>query len=318
MNPTAEVRRWLAQALRSRIAGGDAAMKAARIWQAEGERWFTPDDPIWWVHMDASMFPGGIRALLLQSLHPLAMAGVDQHSAYRDDPWTRVQRTSTYIATTTFGTAKHAEQSIRAVRRIHEKVRGSATDGTPYRADDPHLLMWVHVAEVESFLTTYQRFGGRRLTQGQADTYVAQTGVAAAMLGVIEPPTTEAELRALLAGYRPELASSPEARAAARFLLREPPLPLLALPGYHALAAGAVGTLPRWARRELGVVRRPAGLQTGAVATAAVRWLMNDPSVQDRPGVVDGGVSSHTRTPPSASDSSNGRIGVGPAHPQRE
>ncbi|MGD9961627.1 oxygenase MpaB family protein [Nocardioides sp.] len=284
--PLGVVRRSLAQALRARIAGDDAASRAQKIWQAEGERWFTPDDPIWWVHMDASMFAGGIRALLLQSLHPLAMAGVDQHSAYRDDPWTRVQRTSSYIATTTFGTIRHAEQVIGAVRRIHERVQGTTTDGTPYRADDPHLLMWVHVAEVESFLTTYQRFGGRPLSQGQADRYVAQTGVAAERLGVLNPPQSEADLRAVLAGYRPELVSSPEARQAARFLLREPPLPLLARPGYHALAAGAVNTLPTWARRELGVVRRPAGATTGVVATTAVRWLMSDPSVSDRPGLV--------------------------------
>ena len=196
------VRRSLAQALRHRIAGADGGAKAQRIWQAEGERWFTPDDPIWWVHMDASMFPGGIRALLLQSLHPLAMAGVDQHSAYRDDPWMRVQRTSTYIATTTFGTAAHAEQSIRAVRRIHESVRGTASDGTPYSAGDPHLLMWVHLAEVDSFLTTYQRFGPRPLTQGQADLYVAQTGVAAEMLGVVDPPTTVVRVVRLTAGRR--------------------------------------------------------------------------------------------------------------------
>ncbi|CUR55382.1 conserved hypothetical protein [metagenome] len=284
--PVGAVRRSLAQALRQRIAGDDAAARARTIWSAPGERWFTPDDPIWWVHMDAAMFPGGIRALLLQSLHPLAMAGVDQHSAYRDDPWTRVQRTSTYIATTTFGTAKHAEQAVNAVRRIHQHVRGHARDGKPYRADDPHLLMWVHVAEVESFLTTYQRFGARPLSPGQADTYVAQTGIAAEMLGVVDPPQSEADLRAVLQGYRAELVSSPEAREAARFLLRRPPLPMLARPGYHALAAGAVATLPTWARRELGVVRRPAGAQTGAVATSAVRWLMSDPSVSDRPGLV--------------------------------
>jgi uncharacterized protein (DUF2236 family) len=284
--PVGLLRRSLAQALRARIAGDGAAARAERIWQAEGDRWFTPEDPIWWVHMDAAMFSGGIRALLLQSLHPLAMAGVDQHSAYRDDPWTRVQRTSTYIATTTFGTIKQAEQTIRAVRSIHHRVHGTASTGAAYRAEDPHLLMWVHVAEVESFLTTYQRFGGRRLSQGQADQYVAQTGIAAERLGVLDPPRSEADLRAVLAGYRPELASSAEARAAARFLLREPPLPLLARPGYHALAAGAVATLPNWARRELGVVRRPAGASTGAVATSAVRWLMNDPSVSDRPGLV--------------------------------
>ena len=101
---SARVRRQLAHALRSRVAGDDAAAKARVIWGAEGERWFTPEDPIWRVHADAAMFPGGIRALLLQSMHPLAMAGVAGHSGFKGDPWGRLQRTSEFLATTTFGT----------------------------------------------------------------------------------------------------------------------------------------------------------------------------------------------------------------------
>lgn len=280
----AALRRWGATALRARIAGDDAAVRADRIWRAPGDRWFTEDDPIWWVHSDASMFSGGIRALLLQSLHPLALAGVEDHSAYRDDPWSRVQNTSTYIAATTFGTVEHAGEVIERVRRIHRAVRGTMPDGTAYAADDPHLLRWVHVAEVESFLTTYQHYGSRRLTQRQADTYVAQTGVAAQLLGVVDPPTTERRLRADLEDYREELATSPAVRRVTRFLLVEPPLPLPARPAYAVLAAGAVATLPAWARAMVGlppllrtaaVVARPAG----GAATRTIRWLMSDPSV---------------------------------------
>jgi uncharacterized protein (DUF2236 family) len=104
------------------------------------------------------MFPGGIRALLLQSLHPLAMAGVAGHSGFKGDPWGRLQRTSEFLATTTFGTVEHATKQIQRVRRIHERVRGTAPDGRPYAASDPHLLRWVHITEADSFLTAYQRY----------------------------------------------------------------------------------------------------------------------------------------------------------------
>ena len=138
----ARARTQLAHALRSRVAGDDAAAKARVIWGAEGERWFTPEDPIWRVHADAAMFPGGIRALLLQSLHPLAMAGVAGHSGYKGDPWGRLQRTSHFLATTTFGTVEDAEAAIARVRGIHERVRGRDPKGRPYRAGDPRLLGW--------------------------------------------------------------------------------------------------------------------------------------------------------------------------------
>jgi uncharacterized protein (DUF2236 family) len=282
--PLAAVRRWGATSLRARVAGEDAAARAKRIWGTPGDRWFAPGDPIWEVHSDASMFAGGIRALLLQSLHPLALAAVEEHSDYRADPWTRVQNTGAYLAATTFGTIEHADQVIDAVRLIHASVRGVTADGTPYSADDPHLLRWVHVAEVESFLTTYQHFGRRRMTRAEADTYVTQAGLPARRLGVVDPPESEEELRATLEEYRPELAGTPEARRVARFLLLDPPLPWVARPGYAALAAGAVATLPGWAARMLRLPTVPpadrlVGRPVGRAATATVRWLMSDASV---------------------------------------
>src|SRR3954454_434165 len=166
------VQRQLGRVLRSKVAGEDASARAQRIWGAEGERWFTPDDPIWRVHADASMFPAGVASLLLQSLHPLAMAGVAGHSGYKSDPGGSPQRGSHYLATTTFGTIEHAEESIALVRSIHERVRGKDVHGRPYRADDPHLLMWVHAAEIDSFLRGYQTFGDDPLTDEEADVYV--------------------------------------------------------------------------------------------------------------------------------------------------
>ena len=210
INPAlALARTQLAGALRSRVAGQDAQEKAVVIWQSEGPRWFTPEDPVWRVHADASMFSAGIRALLLQSLHPLAMAGVAAHSGYKGDPWGRLQRTSEFLATTTFGTIEHAERLIARIRAIHEGVRGVAPDGRPFAATDPHLLRWVHITEADSFLTAYQRYAQEPLSAEEADLYVAQTGVVATRLGVPDPPTTVAGLRADLDGYRPELAGTP-------------------------------------------------------------------------------------------------------------
>ena len=122
---THALQRRLGLALRSRVAGDDAPARAARIWGAEGERWFTPEDPVWRVNSDAAMFPGGISALLLQSLHPSAMAGVAGHSGYKGDPWGRLQRTSHYLAVTTFGTIDDAEKAIEHVRSVHRFVRGT-------------------------------------------------------------------------------------------------------------------------------------------------------------------------------------------------
>ena len=116
------------------------------------------------------MFVGGIRALLLQSLHPVAMLGVSQHSGFRGDPWGRLQRTSRFLATTTYGTIADAERSIRIVRAIHGRVKGTTPSGGEYRADDPHLLGWIHVAEVDSFLTAYQVFGSAPLTRPRPTT----------------------------------------------------------------------------------------------------------------------------------------------------
>lgn len=276
------MRRQLARTLRERVAGTDADSRAAEIWGTPGMRWFTPDDPIWRVHSDAAMFVGGIRALLLQSLHPLAMAGVAGHSGYRSDPWGRLERTSSFLATTTFGTIEHAETAIARVRGIHERVRGKAPDGRPYAASDPHLLDWVHLAEVDSFLTTFQRFGPKPLSPGEADRYVEQTAEVANKLGATTAPVTVAELRSRITEFRPELASTPASRDVARFLVLNPPLPLAARPGYSMLMAGAVASLPGWARRELRLPPRFVAWdwpsqQLGTVGAGVVRWAMADP-----------------------------------------
>lgn len=219
------------------------------------------------------MFPGGIAALLLQTLHPLAMAGVAGHSGYRSDPWGRLKRTSDYIATTTYATIPDAEAMIARVRDVHERVRGKDFRGRPYRASDPELLSWVHAAEIHSFLAAHRAFGRTRLTDAEADTYVEQAGRPAAALGVVEAPRSVRELEDVLTAMRPRLEVSPEALDTVDFILRTPPVPALARPGYDMLALGGLAVIPEWARRMLGVrILEPAALALGRAATVAVRW----------------------------------------------
>ena len=274
------VRERLGRGLFAMVAGPEGPQNRSRIHDTPGPRWFADDRPIRRVHADASMFVGGLRALLLQSLHPLAMAGVAQHSDYRGDPWGRLQRTSTFLAVTTFGTATDAQRAVDKVRGIHRRVRGQAPDGRDYRADDPHLLEWVHIAEVDSFLQAYQLYGAAPLDQAGRDDYVADTARVAAALGVLDPPRTEADLRTRLAGYRSELCSTEAAREAARFLLITPPLSLLARAPYGVLAASAVSMLPPWARLPLRLPYLPpleatAIRLSGRVLVSGIRWALS-------------------------------------------
>lgn len=273
------LRERLGRGLFAMVAGPDGPQKRERIHNTPGPRWFTEDRPIRRVHADASMFVGGLRALLLQSLHPLAMAGVAEHSDYRGDPWGRLQNTSTFLAVTTFGTAGDAQRAVDRVRGIHRRVYGTAPDGRAYRADDPHLLEWVHIAEVDSFLVAHQRFGAAPLDQAGRDGYVADTARVAAALGVIDPPRTEAELTARIAAYRPELAGTDSARDAARFLLITPPLPLLARGPYGVLSAAAISLLPSWARLPLRlpylpVLEATAVRAAGTAIVGGIRWVL--------------------------------------------
>jgi len=261
----------------ARVAGADGPGRRERIFEAAGERWFTEDRPIRRVHGDTAMFVGGLRALLLQSLHPLAMAGVAAHSDFRADPWGRLQRTSYFLAATTFGPAAEAERAVARVRGVHRRVQGTAPDGRPYAASDPHLLRWVHLAEVDSFLAAHQRYGAAPLTAPEQDAYVLDTGLVAGKLGIEDPPRTVAELSDQLAAYRPELAGTPEARQAARYLLLRAPLPLAARPPYTALAAAAVGLMPAWTRWPLRLPYLPAVEATayrlaGWGTVAGIRW----------------------------------------------
>jgi uncharacterized protein (DUF2236 family) len=275
------VRRGLGRVLFGLVAGPDGPTNRARIHNTPGPRWFAEDRPIRQVHADASMFVGGLRALLLQSLHPLAMAGVAEHSDYRGDPWGRLQRTSTFLAVTTFGTAADAQRAVDKVRGIHRRVHGVAPDGTPYEASDPHLLEWVHIAEADSFLLAYQRYGAAPLDQAGRDAYVADTARVAEALGVSDPPRTERQLQQRISAYRSELRGTAAARDAARYLLFTPPLPIVARAPYGVLAATSVAMLPAWARAPLWLPYVPPVEATvirmaGNAVVGGIRWAMSN------------------------------------------
>jgi uncharacterized protein (DUF2236 family) len=236
---------------------------------------FGPDSITWRVHADPVMGVGGLRALHLQALHPLAMAGVAQHSDFRADPWGRLLRTVRYVTTVSFGTTAQAERAAARVRGIHRPLGGVEPEtGVAYRVADPELLRWVHCCLVDSFLTTYRRAGGP-ITDAEADGYVTEQLRAAALVG-IDPgcvPATVAELAGYFAAMRPELRATGAARRAAAFVLMPPmPKPWLepARPVWASVAGTAFALLPRWARRMYGV---PALPPTDLAATAAVRAL---------------------------------------------
>jgi len=276
------VRDRLGTALFLRVAGPDGARHRERIHGTPGPRWFDAGSPIMRVHGDAAMFIGGIRAVMLQTLHPVAMQAVAEHSGYRGDMWGRLARTSRFLAVTTFGTTSDAQQAVDAVRAIHDRVTGTTPDGRPYTAADPHLLAWVHAAEVDSFLLAHTVYGARPLDAAGRDLYLAQTAEVAVRMGVIDPPTTEAELAQTLANFRPELHGTGAARDAVAFLIREPELPLAARPPYAMLMAAAISLMPRWTRKPLGlpsypVVERTVARGLGTAATRTIRWVLTPP-----------------------------------------
>lgn len=223
------------------------------------------------------MFIGGMRALLLQSLHPLAMTGVARHSNYRTDPWGRLQRTAEFLAATTFGPVDLAEQAIDTVKAVHSRVKGVASDGRPYSADDPHLLRWVHVAELDSFIAAHRAYGADSMSTVEYDEYVSDMAVIARKLGVSAPPMSERGLHDQLVAFRSELRSSPESRDAARYLLLQPPLDPLGRIPYSLIAAAAIAILPAWARLELRlpvlpVTDRLFARPIGNAITGTIRW----------------------------------------------
>ncbi|MGQ7817326.1 histidine kinase [Pseudomonas sp. A46] len=219
---------------------------------------FGPDSACWKIHGDfTSMMIGGISALLLQMLHPLALSGVWDHSNFRDDMLGRLRRTGQFISGTTFGTRRDAEWLIDKVREIHLKVVGTAPDGRPYAASDPDLLTWVHVAEVSCFLKAHLRYLNPDLSGEEQDRYYAEIALVAERLGARNVPRSRQAVADYLDAMRPQLQADERTREVVRLLFNAPAPSALAKPFGILMMQAGVDLLPDWASATLGLHQRP-------------------------------------------------------------
>jgi len=241
------------------VARSAAAYVSAVPDDPADDGFFGPGSVSWRVATDLSSTVAGLRALLLQALHPLAMAGVDQHSGWRRDPVGRLAATSAYLATVNFGERAAAERAAARVRRIHEHVRGTdPVTGRPYAASDPALLLWVHATFVDSLITGCELFG-TALPPADADRYVAEMTVAAELVGVPAglAPASLAGLRHFLSSVQPELRCTPAAAESVGYLLDPPGLDSEVAEIWLDIREGTIGSLPDWARELYGFPAQP-------------------------------------------------------------
>lgn len=247
-----------------RVVFNDAARGETPV-QRSANGLFRPESVVWRVHGDVTtMMVGGVAALLLQMLHPAVLAGVWDHSKFRHDMLGRLRRTARFIAQTSYADRAEAEAAIARVRTIHHHVRGTLADGTPYRADDPRLLAWVHVTEAMSFLDGWIRYAEPAMSRADQDRYFVEFAYVAEALGADPVPHSRAEAQTLIAAMRGELRYDDRTREVARLLL-EQPAPNLATKPFQAMTfAAAIDLLPGWARQ---MHRLPAS----SLAAPAVR-----------------------------------------------
>ena len=272
MNP---LRQTIARQVHGLTGAGDGAIDLRRPPGDNGL--FGSGSVSWRVHGDfSSMMIGGTTALLMQMLHPGALAGVWDHSNFRHDMLGRLKRTAQFIAATTYGGTAEAERLIGHVRHIHDRVHGVLPDGTPYDANDPHLLTWVHVAETDSFLRAYLRYRDPYLSRADQDRYFAENVVVAERLGARDVPDSRAAVDAWLLRVRGELRCDTRTRTVRDALLQQP-LPNPLLKGFGALnTAAAIDLLPPWARAMLELrSTAPLGVRAGAQGMARMlRWAL--------------------------------------------
>lgn len=236
--------------------------------------YFGPQSVAWRVHGDVTtMLVGGVSALLLQMLHPSALAGVWDHSDFRRDMAGRLRRTAQFLSGTTFGSTAQASELIARVRAIHDHVHGTLPDGRPYSANDPQLLTWVHVAGVWSFLNSYIRHGGEVRARDR-DRYYEENVVIAEKLGAAEVPKSERETEDYLLAMRPALRADERTRIVARALLSHSGQALALRPVSKVVMNAGTGLLPDWAARMHGFDRRWPAVAND-VAVRAVRDLTN-------------------------------------------
>src|SRR5438270_5289463 len=232
--------------------------------QSKGERpvpasdlaLFAPGSVIRRVHGDVtSMMVGGIAALLTQMLHPAALGGVWDHSGVAEDQLGRLRRTARFIAVTTYGHRDAALQAIAKVKSIHAQVSGTLPDGSQYRASDPWLLAWVHVAGAINFLDGWRRYAEPKMSRGEQDRYFAEAGEVARLLDADPVPRTRGEAERLIAQFRPELRGDGRTRAFRDLVLKAPSASLGEAPVRRLLMSAAVDLMPDFARRMHGLSR---------------------------------------------------------------
>ena len=281
MNPMSPADR-LARPLKGLIVGQVRALfndqrRGERPVQRRQDALFPPDSVAWRVHGDVtSMLVGGVAALMLQMLHPAVLAGVWDHSGFRDDMQGRLRRTARFIAVTTYGAPDDARALLAKVRKIHDHIGGTLPDGTPYRASEPDLLAWVHVSEVLSFLDGWIRYGEPGMSRADQDRYVAEMARIAEPLGVDPIPTTRAEAEAIQRAMRPGLRVDARTRDVAGVLLNQPSPSFAARPFQTMTMQAAIDLLPGWARTIHGLEQPGVGLpllRAGTFGVAStLRW----------------------------------------------
>jgi uncharacterized protein (DUF2236 family) len=293
-------RERFAAGFRSMVSGDPSGIPAwiHELEHGDDAGYFGLGSSVWAVHGNMATLIGGLRSLLVQTLHPVTVAGVDEHSTYRQDPLGRLAGTTRWLTLTTYGSRATAERECARVRGVHRRVRGSYPDDDgierPYRASDERLLAWVHATFADSMLVCHETFAGP--VPGGRDAYVGEWATAGRLVGLSCPPRTAAELEALVASYEPELAPTP-AMARTIAFLRDPPLSPPAQVGYQVLFAAAASTLPERHRRLLRLP--PAGIHT---ARTAGRALLAGLRVVLGEGPPAAAVARRRLDPPSRAD----------------
>ena len=278
-HPMADLlRRYLAQQIRG-MTGSTSGPPVAFLQPAGQSGLFEPDSVTWRVHAHlVSMLVGGLSSLLIQAMHPSALAGVWDHSNFRSDLRARLDRTAYFIGATTYGSSDMAKRAIDRVNQIHAKVTGLRPDGIPYDARDPHLLTWVHLGETLSFIKAYCTFGDPKLPVFAQNQYIWEMQRIGKALGAIELPQTIAQAENMLASYRHELVIDERVREVValiqNFPARKRDQPLVKL-----IIQAAFDLLPDWALADLGMARTPAWRQSLtrqalAIASIPLDWTL--------------------------------------------
>ena len=225
--------------------------------------WFGPASVAWRVHADLALLPAGLSAFMLQTLHPRAMAGVWDHSAFGGDFLGRTRRTGQFVQGVVYGSTVEAENWCATVRRVHRRVVGVTPDGRPYDAGEPELLDWVHCTEYLAIAAANRLFAAQPMSRAELDAYLAETATVGRAMGVAEPPESWVELDAAMLRHRPNLAVGEQAASAVRFLHQPAGLPAAARPLWSVLMAGAAAALPPIARKLLRI-SEPASAEVAA------------------------------------------------------